>query len=90
LLQKIQAETIEVRYFNTLGAVSWWVATRLLRLQMNSESTSGSIIWYDRYIIPWARFIDPWVHGLCGQSLLAFAQLPPKGKEKESSSHESI
>jgi SAM-dependent methyltransferase len=64
------------RYFNALGALSWFVATRILRLNPHQGSTKRSIRIYDRFVIPVARTLDPFFASIAGQSLLAVADAP--------------
>jgi len=74
LLTHAGAKNIYIRYFNGLGAPAWWVAGRLFHCQTDSEATNKSIASYDRYIVPAARFMDPFLSRFFGQSLLAFAE----------------
>jgi SAM-dependent methyltransferase len=63
-------------YFNAVGAASWLVSARILKLPLNSSGTNRSILLYDRFVIPAARFLDPVLRVFAGQSLIATADIP--------------
>jgi len=61
-------------YFNSLGALSWFLSARILRLRLNSEKTNRSVAFYDRFAIPISRRLDPFLISLGGQSLIAVVE----------------
>jgi SAM-dependent methyltransferase len=63
-------------YFNAVGAVSWLLSARILKLPLNSAGTNRSIRLYDRFVIPTARLLDPALRLFAGQSLIAAADIP--------------
>ena len=69
------ADGVELRYFNPVGAVGWFVAARVLRLPLDGESTNRSIRLYDRFVVPVSRALDPFTAHLFGQSLMAAGRL---------------
>jgi SAM-dependent methyltransferase len=76
-IEKAGFVVTQCRYFNALGALSWLIATRMLKLNPHGGSTQRSIKLYDRFCIPVARRIDPVFASFVGQSLLAVANAPP-------------
>ncbi|HEX4047111.1 MAG TPA: class I SAM-dependent methyltransferase [Elusimicrobiota bacterium] len=63
-------------YFNAVGAASWLLSARVLKLPIDSPGTARSILLYDRFVVPAARFVDPVLRLFAGQSLLASADIP--------------
>lgn len=63
-------------YFNAVGAASWLLSARVLKLPIDSSGTARSILLYDRFVVPAARFLDPVLRLFAGQSLLASADIP--------------
>ena len=76
VLDKAGLRVRTLSYFNAVGAASWLVSARILRLPINSSGTNRSILLYDRFVIPAARFVDPVLRVFAGQSLLATADIP--------------
>jgi SAM-dependent methyltransferase len=76
LLRRV-ADDVELRYFNPIGAVGWFVAARLLRLPLDGEVTNQSIRFYDRFVVPLSRSVDPLTSRWFGQSLVGRARLRP-------------
>jgi SAM-dependent methyltransferase len=62
-------------YFNAVGAAAWLLSARVLKLPLNSDGTARSIRLYDRFVIPAARFLDPVLRLIAGQSLMASADI---------------
>ncbi|MFL5488186.1 MAG: class I SAM-dependent methyltransferase [Gemmatimonadaceae bacterium] len=62
-----------LHYLNLLGVAAWFAAGRILH-----RTTLGrrQVRFYDRFVIPWLRAIESWVHPPIGQSLLAIARKP--------------
>jgi SAM-dependent methyltransferase len=78
MLEELGASNIQIHYFNFVGALAWWVSGRFFHCRLNSERTNHSVVFYDRWVIPLARLIDPVFRRLGGQSLIAFATLNGK------------
>lgn len=76
LLSRAGCSVERIHRLNAIGVGAWFVSARLLRLRINSEATGDSVRFYDRFVVPWARRIDPCLSWLCGQSLVALARLP--------------
>ena len=65
-------EVVEQRWFDLLGVLTWLVAFRLLRMEMNQ----GPVVAYDRVVVPVARALDRVVGPPAGKSLLLVARRP--------------
>jgi ubiquinone/menaquinone biosynthesis C-methylase UbiE len=66
-------EVVDVRYANSLGLICYYAFTSLLKKQ---PSTGGTMIFYDRLVVPVIRFLER-VMGRppFGQSVLAVARV---------------
>lgn len=62
-----------VFYMNAVGAAAWFMSARVLRLKLDGEGANNSVRFYDRFVVPWARIIDPLLTWACGQSVIAIA-----------------
>ncbi len=59
------------RYFNPIGGLGWW-ANKFRRYDdLNDGAINGQIAFFDRWIVPASRAIDPLTRGFFGQSLVA-------------------
>lgn len=66
LVRSAGFDVVDVRWFDMLGVLTWLVAFRLLRMDMNK----GPVIAYDRLAVPVARAIDRLTGPPLGKSLL--------------------
>lgn len=70
-------QTLLLRYFNPLGGVGWWLNAKLVRPRhLSDPRVNWQILWYDRYVQPLSRLLDPLTRRFFGQSLWAIAQRP--------------
>jgi hypothetical protein len=60
-----------VRHMNALGAIGWFVAGRILRVQ---SITLGTVALNERFIVPAGRRIERLIRPPFGQSLIAGAR----------------
>jgi SAM-dependent methyltransferase len=67
-----------VFYMNGVGAATWFMSARVLKLKLDGEGANGSVRFFDRFIVPWARAIDPCLTWLFGQSVVAVADRSSK------------
>jgi SAM-dependent methyltransferase len=76
-LNSARFELIELRYFNPLGAVGWWVNAKVVRPKdLSQPSINQQILWYDKYVQPISRLIDPLTRRFFGQSLWVIGRKP--------------
>ena len=80
-LEAAGASVERMTYFNAVGGVGWWVSGRLLGRGLGEAG--GSILFYDRWVVPAARLVDPLFRRFFGQSLIAVAR-PGAGNKLES------
>lgn len=60
-----------LRYFNPIGGLGWW-ANRLRRYKsLDDRTINRQIEFFDRWVVPASRALDPLTRGFFGQSLMA-------------------
>ena len=60
----------QTRYFNPLGALGWWVNAKILKPgDLSTDSVNAQIRFYDAYVQPVSRAMDPLTRRLFGQSV---------------------
>ncbi len=65
----------ELRYVNPLGGLGWWVNAKLLRPKnLSAPMVNRQILWFDRYVQPVSRRLDPLTSRWFGQSLWAVGE----------------
>lgn len=64
----------EVFYFNFIGALTWFVSSRLAGFRLNSGGTGRAIRFNDKFIIPVSFLLEPFTRRLAGQSIIAVAR----------------
>lgn len=70
-------EPVQIRYFNSLGGLGWWVNAKWVRPKgLSDPMVNRQILWYDRYVQPVSRALDPLTRGFFGQSCWAVARQP--------------
>jgi SAM-dependent methyltransferase len=71
VLAPLGGTMVELRYFNSIGGLGWWV-NRLRRYDsLNDGAINGQIRFFDKYVVPVSRMVDPLSRGFFGQSLIA-------------------
>lgn len=60
-------------YFNPLGALGWYLNSFRRHDSLNSEAVNGQILFFERYVLPVSRFLDPMTRSFLGQSLVCIA-----------------
>lgn len=72
LVRNTGFEVVQARYFDLLGVFTWFIAFKLLRLNM----ATGNVRLYDRFAVPIARMLDRIIRPPLGKSLLLIARRP--------------
>lgn len=76
-LQETGFEVRELKYVNPLGGAAWWLNARLLKpTSLSDPAISRQILWYDRFVQPVSRAINPLTSRVFGQSVWALATRP--------------
>jgi SAM-dependent methyltransferase len=67
-------EILELRYFNPIGGLAWWVNRFAKHRSLDADSVNAQIRIFDKYILPVSRMVDPLTRGFFGQSLICVAR----------------
>ncbi len=74
-LNKTGFRVVRVRYQNALCMFGWWFNGRVIKQRsLSAASISRQVRFFDRYMLPLTRLIDPLTRRLFGQSLLVIGQ----------------
>jgi SAM-dependent methyltransferase len=73
LLDSARFETFQMRYFDRLGVLPWFITGRILRQRRFSR---GAAQVYDRVAVPLGATVERWITPPLGKNLLALARRP--------------
>jgi len=70
-------ELVSSQFLNPLGGVGWWLNAKLLRPKdLSDQLINRQILWFDRFVLPISRLLDPLTGRFFGQSLWVVAARP--------------
>ena len=75
LYQNAALEGTQVRYFNALGAVGWFISGRMCGAGLEDRSTQVLIRLYRQGVLPLARLLDSPLNRWFGQSAIAVGRV---------------
>ena len=78
LLVGAGAEVLMAQYFNPVGGVGWWLNRFLSHRALESEVVQHQVRFFDRYVLPVSRALNPVTRSFFGQSVIAVARKPTK------------
>lgn len=64
----------EIFYFNFLGAITWFLASRVAGFSLDSNAVNNAVNFNDRFLVPISLALDPLTRRLAGQSVIAVAR----------------
>lgn len=72
LLEAAELEVVQSRYFNPIGGLGWLANARFGRAtSLSDEHVNRQILYFDKFVLPVSRWIDPLTRSFFGQSLIA-------------------
>jgi hypothetical protein len=72
----------DIRYFNPLGGIGWLLNTWFAKPKgLSDPLVNRQILFFDRWVSPVSRFLDPLTRRWFGQSVLAVAR-PQEGRAR--------
>lgn len=74
LLTGLPMEVIQLRYFNPLGALGWWANRFKKHQSLDSDLVNAQIVFFERFLLPVSRLLDPIARRFFGQSLICIAR----------------
>lgn len=64
-----------LRYINPLGGLGWWLNARFYRPQhLSDPAINRQILWFDKYVQPFSRWLTPLTQLFFGQSVWAVGE----------------
>jgi len=69
LISPASGEVVHSGYFNSLGGAGWFVNKLNKPKTLNDTSVNSQLVFFDRYLVPVARFMDFFTRKFFGQSL---------------------
>jgi SAM-dependent methyltransferase len=74
ILQRQPVDLLRVNYMNAVGAVGWWMNSITRPKSLNSDAINRQIRFFDRYVIPLSKSVDPLFRSFFGQSVICIAR----------------
>lgn len=75
ILEEVGVKVSDLRYFDAAAVPALWLLSRVLRWPLNAGRSNSAISVFDRWVVPWARRVDPMLNHLGGVSLLAVGKI---------------
>lgn len=70
LASAADARLEQVAYFNPIGGLGWWANRFKSHASLNDPAVNAQIRFFDRYILPFSRLLDPLTRNIFGQSIV--------------------
>jgi SAM-dependent methyltransferase len=67
-------DIVNLCYFNTIGGLGWWANSLKRHDSLNSDGVNRQIRFFDRYVVPISRALDPLFRAFFGQSVTCIAR----------------
>lgn len=66
---------IDSSYCNPIGGIGWWINNRLLSrwTKLNADHINSQIVFFDKFVLPLSKLLDPLTKKLFGQGLVLIA-----------------
>jgi len=74
LLAAQPLNVVQLRYFNPIGGLGWWLNSLKRHDSLNSAGINGQIRFFDQYIVPVSKALDPLFRPFFGQSITCIAR----------------
>lgn len=74
LLEQQPVEIVRLCYFNPIGGLGWGLNSLKRHSSLNSDAVNGQIRFFDRYVLPVSRVLDPLFRPVFGQSVTCIAR----------------
>lgn len=74
LLAPLPVRIERLCYFNPIGGLGWWINRFKRHDSLNSGAINGQIEFFEKYIIPVSKLVDPLTRQFFGQSITCIAR----------------
>jgi len=71
LTERCEGEIVEWSYFNFIGGIGWWVNKFMAHQSLNDQAVNTQIRFFNKFILPLSKLIQPLTRKFFGQSLYA-------------------
>jgi SAM-dependent methyltransferase len=61
-------------YFNPVGALGWWLNKFVTHKNINSGNVNSQVMFFDKYVVPVSRLMNPLFKNIWGQSVYCVIQ----------------
>jgi SAM-dependent methyltransferase len=75
ILTKAGFDIVDICYFNSFGALPWFINARVLKSKLEADGVNLQIRLFDRYLVPLLRNVESRIKLPFGQSLMAVAKV---------------
>lgn len=74
ILSGLPVDVEKLCYFNPIGGFGWWINRFRRHDSLNSDTVNRQIEFFEIYILPVSRFLDPLTRRFFGQSLICIVR----------------
>jgi len=74
MLAPLPVQIDRLCYFNPIGGLGWWANRFKSHDSLDSNAVNGQIKFFDKYIVPISKIVDPLSRRFFGQSLTCIAR----------------
>ena len=74
ILDTLPVDIVRLCYFNPIGGLGWWVNSLKRHQSLNDNAVNGQIRFFDQYVVPVSRRLDPIFRSVFGQSVTCIAR----------------
>ena len=67
-------DILRLCYFNPVGGLGWWANSLKRHQSLNDDAVNGQIRFFDQYVVPVSRALDPLFRPFFGQSVTCIAR----------------
>jgi SAM-dependent methyltransferase len=67
-------DIVRLCYFNPVGGLGWWANSLKRHDSLNEDGVNGQIRFFDRYVVPVSKALDPLFRPFFGQSVTCIAR----------------
>jgi len=67
-------DVLTMSYFNPIGALGWWANNLMRHSSLESGNVKSQVGFFDRWVVPVSRRIDPLTRSVFGQSVVCVAR----------------
>lgn len=70
IISKREVSILKLEYFNPIGGIGWYLNKLIKHNDLDDKSTNSQMRIFDKYIIPFSKFLNIFTSNFFGQSLI--------------------